>query len=85
MKVLLKEDYPEETNPHILYDLRDKLDLTARLLVKWNRKEVEPNEVCNRLYNLFDDYCKREWDKTVQTKDARIKHRRKVTKQSEEK
>ena len=64
MKVLLDDKYPEETNPHVLYKLEAKLQTLSELLVKWNRREIEPNEVCYRIWKLFKDYAHREWIKT---------------------
>lgn len=64
MKVLLDDKYPEETDPHVLYELEAKLQTLSEILVKWNRKEIEPNLACYKIWKLFKDYALREWRKT---------------------
>lgn len=40
----------------------DKTKELARLLCKWNRREITPEEVCILLWKLYEKECLEVWN-----------------------
>jgi len=60
---MLNEMYPEETDPHVLYELRDKLIELSKICVRWNKRELDSNEAMYQIWKLFKKQNLREWNR----------------------
>ena len=62
-KILFNKLYPETTDPHVLYELRDKMEKLGVILVKWNSKKLDANEGMYEIWKLFHDLAMESWKK----------------------
>lgn len=62
-ETLLNEMYPEETDPHILYELREKLTKLSKICCEWNRRKLDSKEAMYQIWMLFEKQNLREWNR----------------------